>query len=63
MNWNNINDRARMRARVLALLDDLEHGRWPANYSDRFYFDTQDPIRVRRLLLLELEALKQKDCD
>tara|TARA_R100001129_G_scaffold138264_1_gene99428 strand:- start:261 stop:452 length:192 start_codon:yes stop_codon:yes gene_type:complete len=63
MNWNNDQDRATMRARVLALLDDLDHGRWPATYNDRFYFQTQDPIRVRRLLLLELQALKQKDCD
>ena len=63
MNWNNINDRERMRARVLALLDDLDHGRWPATYNDLFYFKTQDPIRVRRLLMLELEAIKQKDRD
>lgn len=59
--WNNDQDRARMRAEVERMLSDLNAGRWPATAADFHYFQEQDPVKVRRLLLLELEALDAKD--
>ncbi|QDP63563.1 MAG: hypothetical protein Unbinned7358contig1000_2 [Prokaryotic dsDNA virus sp.] len=61
--WNNSDDRARMRAEVERMLSDLNAGRWPATTNDAWYFQEQDPTKVRRLLLLELEALDIKDSD
>ena len=61
--WNNSDDRARMRAEVERMLADLDAGRWPATTNDAHYFWEQDPVKVRALLLLELEALDTKDSD
>ena len=61
--WNNDQDRARMRAEVERMLSDLNAGRWPATTADFHYFWEQDPTKVRRLLLLELEALDSKASD
>lgn len=55
--WSRSDDRARMRAEVERMLADVDAGRWPANTNDAWYFQEQDPVKVRRLLLLELEAL------
>ena len=55
--WSRSDDRARMRAEVERMLSDLNAGRWPATTNDAWYFQEQDPTKVRRLLLLELEAL------
>ena len=61
--WNNSDDRARMRAEVERMLSDLDAGRWPASTNDAWYFQEQDPTKVRALLLLELEALDSKASD
>ena len=50
-----------MRAEVERMLADVDAGRWPATTNDAHYFQEKDPVKVRALLLLELEALDAKD--